>query len=223
MINSIPFEPGDSCSSIPMESPKPGVLRRVLRGRALAGVYKVNGHFGTAALVEGIRKAVFGFSDPRGYSDDLTSVAIKVEERQAPLMRQEIDLRSDLRNYPGLVIRANFLLESSRRAVGRRGVAALDCGQRGGQHIMSTPTTAFDQSITSKGEAFFGSCHDSWHHFGVPFGPFYRVRRRRWMARADSGFGAYIIAGSVDEYGTIADERGRNCMLWGKIRKAKEK
>ena len=50
-----------------------------------------------ATLVEAIRKAVFEFSESARLSDDLTSVAIRVEEQRVPLARAEIEIRSDLK------------------------------------------------------------------------------------------------------------------------------
>ena len=46
--------------------------------------------------MEAIRQAVCTFAESDQLTDDLTCVAIKVEDRQLPLARAELELRSDL-------------------------------------------------------------------------------------------------------------------------------
>ena len=95
---SVPFEPGDLLlfySDGITEARNPaGELFGVER---LEEYVRVNGELDPDALVEGIRKAVFAFSGADRLTDDLTSVAIRVEERQLPVARAEIEIDSDLR------------------------------------------------------------------------------------------------------------------------------
>jgi sigma-B regulation protein RsbU (phosphoserine phosphatase) len=223
---SIPFEPGDSLffySDGITETRSPA--GEFFGEERLQAYIKVNGHLEPAALVEGIRKAVFGFSESTRLSDDLTSVAIKVEERQAPLMRQEIDLRSDLKELPRT---REFVRTFCSNLPGGRldeeSVAALELAvNEAASNIMKHAYHGrSDQSIHLEGEAFSDRVTIQLHHFGDPFDPSI-VSPPPLDGSRDSGFGAYIIAGSVDEVRYYRDERGRNCIALVKIRKAKEK
>ena len=223
---SIPFEPGDSLffySDGITEARNPA--GDFFGETRLQEYIKVNGQLEPAALVEGIRKAVFNFSESTRLSDDLTSVAIKVEEKQAPLMRQEIDLRSDLKelhrtrefvrtfcsNLPG-----GWLDEESAAALELAVNEAASNIMKHAYHGRS------DQSIHLEGEAFPDRVAIQLHHFGDAFDPSI-VSPPPLDGSRDSGFGAYIIARSVDEVRYYRDERGRNCIVLVKTRKAKEK
>ena len=95
---SIPFEPGDSLFFYSDGITEARNHAGDFFGEArLEECIQVNGQLEPGALVEGVRKAVFAFSESTQLSDDLTSVAIKVEERQAPLIQEEIDIHSDLK------------------------------------------------------------------------------------------------------------------------------
>ena len=100
----------------------------------LADCVRSNGARDPEALVEAIRQAVCTFAESDQLTDDLTCVAIKVEDRQLPLARAELELRSDLselrraRAFVRAVCRASRY--AARRRPGRRARAG---GQRGGQ------------------------------------------------------------------------------------------
>jgi anti-sigma regulatory factor (Ser/Thr protein kinase) len=182
---------------------------------------KVNGQLEPAAIVEGIRKAVFTFSESTRLSDDLTSVAIKVEERQAPLIRQEIDLHSDLKE---LVRAREFVRTLCSNLPGGRldedSAAALEVAvNEAASNIMKHAYHGrTDQSIHLEGEAFPDRVAIQLHHFGDAFDPSTAPPPPLDGSR-DSGFGAYIIARSVDQVRYYRDERGRNCIALVKARK----
>jgi anti-sigma regulatory factor (Ser/Thr protein kinase) len=75
------------------------------------------------------------------------------------------------------------------------------------------------QWIHLEAEAFPGRLAFQLHHLGDPFEPSSAPRPLLDGSR-DSGFGAYIIAQSVDEVRYYRDERGRNCIALVKARKA---
>jgi serine/threonine-protein kinase RsbW len=76
-----------------------------------------------------------------------------------------------------------------------------------------------DQSIHLEAEAFPGRLAIQLHHLGDAFDPS-TVAPPPLDGSRDSGFGAYIIARSVDEVRYYRDERGRNCIALVKARKA---
>jgi PAS domain S-box-containing protein len=223
---SIPFEPGDSLfffSDGITETRNPA---GEFFGEARLQEYiRVNGQLEPAALVEGIRKAVFTFSESTRLLDDLTSVAIQVEDRQAPLMRQEIDLHSDLKE---LGRAREFVRTFDSNLPGGRldedSAAALELAvNEATSNIMKHAYHGrSDQSIHLEGEAFPDRVVIQLHHFGDSFDPSTAPPPPLDGSR-DSGFGAYIIARSVDEVRYYRDERGRNCIALMKTRKAKEK
>jgi len=56
-----------------------------------------NGQLEPVSLVEAVRQAVATFTGSGRLTDDLTIVAIRVQERQIPIARQELEIRSDLK------------------------------------------------------------------------------------------------------------------------------
>ncbi|HUZ91789.1 MAG TPA: ATP-binding protein, partial [Methylocella sp.] len=57
------------------------------------------------------------------------------------------------------------------------------------------------------------------HHLGEPFDPA-AVSPPAFNGSRENGFGIYMIAHLVDEVRYLRDERGRNCILLVKKRKA---
>jgi len=221
---SIPFEPGDSLffySDGITETRNPA--GDFFGEDRLQAYIKVNGHLEPAALVEGIRKAVFTFSESARLSDDLTSVAIKVEERQAPLMRQEIDFQSDLKE---LRRTREFVRTFCSNLPGGRldeeSIAALELAvNEAASNIMKHAYHGrSDQWIHLEGEAFPGYVSIQLHHFGDPFDPSAATLPALDGSR-ESGYGAYIISQSVDHVRYYRDERGRNCVALVKTRNAR--
>jgi phosphoserine phosphatase RsbU/P len=221
---SIPFEPGDSLffySDGITETRNPA--GDFFGEDRLRAYIKVNGHLEPAALVEGIRKAVFTFSESARLSDDLTSVAIKVEERQAPLMRQEIDFQSDLKE---LRRTREFVRTFCSNLPGGRldeeSIAALELAvNEAASNIMKHAYHGrSDQWIHLEGEAFPGCVSIRLHHLGDPFDPSAAPSPALDGSR-ESGYGAYIISRSVDQVRYYRDERGRNCVALVKTRNAR--
>ena len=48
------------------------------------------------ALIDRIRQAAVAFSNSETFGDDLTCVAVRIEERELPLVRAEMEMSSDL-------------------------------------------------------------------------------------------------------------------------------
>jgi PAS domain S-box-containing protein len=219
---SIPFEPGDSLffySDGITEARNPA--GEFFGEDRLAEWIKVNGRLEPAALVEGVRKAVFAFSESTRLSDDLTSVVVKVEERLVPLLRQEIDIHSDLKELRR--VREFVRTLCSHPSGGRldeESAAALELAvNEAASNVMKHAYHGrCDQSIHLEGAVFPDRVGIELHHFGDAFDPSKALPPPLDGSR-ESGFGAYIISSSVDEVRYYRDERGRNCIALVKTRK----
>ncbi len=173
-----------------------------------------------AILVDAIRQAVFGFSGSVRPSDDLTSVAIRVEEKQVPLAHAEIEITSALKE---LRQAREFVRDFCRHAPGppldEDRLAELELAVN--EAVSNIMKHAYhgreDQSIHLEGEAFPGSISIRLHHLGDPFDPAAAPAPVLDGSR-ESGRGAYIISRSVDQVRYYRDERGRNCVALTKAR-----
>ena len=158
-----------------------------------------------AMLVEAIRKAVFEFSGSARLSDDLTSVAIRVEEKRVPLARAEIEIRSDLKE---LRQAREFVRAFCRNLPGppldeeRAGALELAVNEAASNIMKHAYHGREDQWIHLEGEAFHGLVSIRLHHLGDPFDPsaapragagwLARVRTRRLHHRPERGSGAIL-------------------------------
>lgn len=223
---SVPFEPGDlflfySDGITEARSP----TGELFGPQRLEEYVVSNGELEPASLVEAIRQAVATFTGSGQLTDDLTSVAIRVQERQLPVARRELEIRSDLKQLRQAreFVRA-FCRNIPGAPLDEDSVAALELAvNEAASNIMKHGYHGReDQGIHLEAEAFPGRVVIQLHHFGDAFDPSTAPPPPLDGSR-DSGFGAYIIARSVDEVRYYRDERGRNCIALVKARKAKEK
>jgi anti-sigma regulatory factor (Ser/Thr protein kinase) len=165
--------------------------------------------------VQAIRKAAFTFSQSDRLADDLTCVAIKVVERQFPLGRAEMEIRSDL----GELARAREFVRSVCRdlagplldedSVSKLELAVTETCSNIMKHAYHGRA---DQWIHLEAKAFPGNLSIRLHHLGDPLDPA-KVPPPVLDGSQESGFGIYLIARSVDEARYYRDERGRNCIV----------
>ena len=220
---SVPFEPGDLflfySDGITEARSSTGELFGPQR---LEECVVSNGQLEPASLVEAVRQAVATFTGSGRLTDDLTSVAIRVQERQLPIARQELEIGSDLKQ---LRQAREFVRAFCRNLPGppldEDSVAALELAvNEAASNIMKHAYHGReDQWIHLEAEAFPGRLAIQLHHFGDAFDPSTAPPPPLDGSR-ESGFGAYIIARSVDEVRYYRDERGRNCIALVKTRKA---
>ena len=182
-----------------------------------------NGRLAPEALVERIRRAVVAFSGADRLTDDLTIVAIRMEERQLPAARAEIELDSDLSdlrqarefvrgfcgNLPGTPIDQDSEL-----------ALELAVNEAASNIIKHAYHGRANQRIHLEAEAFPSHISIRLHHFGDPFDPSSTPPPRLNGSR-DSGFGVYIINQSVDEVHYGRDSHGRNCVALKKFKRSK--
>ena len=218
---SVRFEPGDLLffySDGITEARNPA--GELFGARRLEEYVQINGDLDTGALVEGIRKAVATFSGDEPLTDDLTSVAVRAEERQPLVARAEVDLSSDLKQ---LRRAREFVRRFCHKLPGR----ALDEESEDALELAVNEATSNimkhayhgrrDQWIHLDAEAFPSHLTVRLHHFGDPFDPS-KVPPPPMDGSRESGFGAYIITRSVDEVRYYRDDHGRNCVALIKFR-----
>ena len=181
---------------------------------------RVNGALDPATVVEGIRKAVSLFSGSNQLADDLTAVAVRVEEMEAPVARAEIEISSDLRQLRKVrefVRRFCATLPNAPLDEASAGAFELAVNEAASNIMKHAYHGRADQWIHLEAEAFPGHVSVRLHHFGDPFDPSSASPPPLDGSR-ESGFGSYIITSSVDSVKYYRDERGRNCVALVKLR-----
>jgi len=174
------------------------------------------------ALVTSIRDAVLAFSQSDKLTDDLTSVAIRVQEVQQALARVEIEIRSDLAQ---LRRAREFVREfccrlpgqpADERTVGALELAVNEAASNIMKHAYHGRT---DQVIGLEGEAFPDHMLIRLYHLGDPL-DVSKTQPPALDGSRESGFGLYLISQSVDNVRYYRDERGRNCVELAKTCKS---
>lgn len=181
---------------------------------------RLNGDVDPGALVQGIRKGVAAFSGDGRLADDLTGVAIRIEEAQFALAHAEIEISSGLVHLR----RARDFVRGFSETIPGPPLAGstVDAIELAVNETMSNIMKhayhgRADQWIHLEAEAFPTHVVIRMHHFGDPFDPSSAPPPQLDGSR-ESGFGAYIISRSMDEVRYYRDERGRNCVTLIKFR-----
>jgi len=212
---SVPFESGDLLLFY-----SDGVTEARNFAGELFGVDR-NGKLEPEALVEAIRKATVTFSGSGRLIDDLTCVALKIQEPPLALARAEIEIRSDLKELS----RAREFVRTFCRhlpspvnddCVGAVELAVNEAASNIMKHAYHGRT---DQWIRLEAEAFPNQISFRLHHLGDPFDPS-AVSPPALDGSQESGFGMYLIIQSVDEVRYYRDERGRNCVALVKVHRS---
>jgi serine/threonine-protein kinase RsbW len=182
----------------------------------LARCVEANGQLEPATLVESLRKAVIAFSGSDRLTDDLTSVAIRIEERQLPIAHREIDISSDLKQ---LRVVRDFVSAFCGGLLDEDGIGSLELAvNEAASNIMKHAYQGrADQWIHLEAEAFADYVSIQLHHLGDPFDPV-AAPPPALDGTHESGYGAYIISQTVDQVRYYRDERGRNCVALVKKR-----
>lgn len=193
--------------------------RRIFGAERLEQCVRDNRSLDPAALVEAIRGAVISFSGSDRLADDLTSVAIRVQEVGAPIGRAEMEFESDLSH---LRRARQFVREFCRaipgHALDENGTCALELAvnEAASNIIKHAYHGRPGQWIRLELEAFPGRVFIRLRHLGDAFDPA-KVRLPEMNASHESGFGVYLIAQSADSVQYYRDERGRHCVELVKI------
>jgi sigma-B regulation protein RsbU (phosphoserine phosphatase) len=210
---TIPFETGDlflfySDGITEMRNP----AGELFGANRLSECVRMNRELEPQALVDVIRNAAMAFAQSDRLSDDLTCVAVSVRPVQEPLVRSELEIRSDLRDLR----RARaFVREFCRQApeglLDEDDVAGLELAvNEAASNIMKHAYHGrSDQRIQLDADAFPDRVSIRLHHLGDSFDAA-TVSPPALDGSRESGFGIYLIAKSVDNVLYSRDERGRN-------------
>jgi PAS domain S-box-containing protein len=188
----------------------------------LAECLREHGRLDPEALIDHIRQAAVAFSESDTFGDDLTCVAVRIEEREIPLARAEMEISSDLRE---LARARGFVRDVCRtlpgpplgeEVVNQLELAITEAASNVMRHAYGERT---DQLIQLSAEAFDDRIVLRLHHLGETFDPS-AVKPPAFDGSQEGGFGMYIIEQSVDEVRYDRDERGRNRISLVKHRRA---
>ena len=180
----------------------------------LADCVRQYGHLQPRELIERIRLTAVAFSKAERFGDDLTCVAVRIEERELPLLRSEIEIATDLKELG----RARAFVREvcskihdpalSEEAVQQLELALTEAASNVMRHAYSGRV---DRRIQIDVEVFPDRIVVRLHHLGQSFDPSV-VQPPAFDGSKEGGFGLYIIDHSVDEVRYHRDERGRNCI-----------
>lgn len=172
-----------------------------------------NRHLAPTELVKAIRKEVLAFAESDWLTDDLTVVAIGVEEVESPTAWAESEIESDLFQLR----RAREFVRDFCRSLPERpldeDVCALELAvNEAASNIMKHAYHGRkDQLIHLEGEAFPGRVLFRLRHLGDPFEPS-KSPPPNFDSSRNSGFGLYLIERSTDGVRYYRDQSGRNCV-----------
>jgi PAS domain S-box-containing protein len=186
----------------------------------LAECVRINGRLEPEQLIDRVRQAAVAFSKSETFGDDLTCVAVRIEDRERPVFRAEIDISSDLEE---LARARAFVREACRNLPGspldEDRISQLELAIT--EALSNIMTHAYrgrtDQEIQIGVDAFADRVVLRLHHLGETFDPS-AVAAPAFDGTQDGGFGVYIIEQSVDDVRYYRDERGRNCISMVKNR-----
>ena len=187
----------------------------------LAECVRTHGRLEPEALIDQIRQAAVAFSNSETFGDDLTCVAVRIDERELPLARAELEISSDLdelgraRAFVREVCRTLPGPPLEEEAVSQLELAITEAASNVMRHAYRGRP---EQLIQLDAEVFADRIVLRLHHLGETFDPG-AVKTPAFDGTQDGGFGMYIIEQSVDDVQYYRDERGRNCISLVKNRK----
>jgi PAS domain S-box-containing protein len=217
---SVPFEPGDLLLFYSDGVTEARNAAGELFGNdRLLNCVTANSKLDPEALVKAIRNATVAFSESGRLIDDLTCVAIKIEEPQFALARAEMEIRSDLKELGRAREFVRQFCRSCPAPLDEEKIGALELAvNEAASNIMRHAYLGrVDQWIAIEAEAFQTQISVRLHHLGDPFDPS-AIPPPVLDGSQESGFGIYLIQQSVDDVRYYRDERGRNCIALVKLR-----
>jgi phosphoserine phosphatase RsbU/P len=212
---SVPLAPGDTLLLFSDGiTDARGDTRQSFGLERLVALVKEHGALEPRELIAAIGSAVSTFSSRARPSDDQTSVALHVETTRLPLLHAELEIQSDLaelgrvrdfvrsfcHGVPGTPLDDDAIAELE--------LAANEAASNIMKHAYSGDR---DQLIRIEGDAFADRVAVRLRHLGSPFSPD-AAPAPQFNGSRESGFGAYMIASSVDEVKYYRDASGRNCV-----------
>ena len=190
----------------------------------LADCVSRHGQLEPRELIERIRLAAVAFANAERFGDDLTCVAVRIAERELPLVGFEIEIATDLKELG----RARAFVREvcgkiqdpapSEETVQQLELAVTEAASNVMRHAYAGRP---DRRIQIDVDVFADRIVLRLHHLGQSFDPD-AVKPPAFDGSRDGGFGLYIITQSVDEVRYHRDDRGRNCISMVKKRDRQE-
>lgn len=175
-------------------------------------------HLPPAALVEAVRRAVVEYSGSDHFVDDVTMVAVRVDEIGPPLAREEQTIQSDLGQLHEVreFVRA-FCDRLPVPLLREESVGALELAlNEAASNIMKHAYRGqSDRAIHIEAEAFPGRIAIRLHHCGRSFAP--KSLSPSIDTPRESGLGLYMLSRCVDEIQYFQDRQGGNCISLTKL------
>lgn len=170
-------------------------------------------------LVQAIRNAVQDFCKAESMADDMTIVAVQLDQVGQPVMRAETIIKSDLRQLHQLreFVRS-FCARLPEALLDEDGVSKLELAV---DEIASNIMKHAYRGQTSReihvdAEAFAGRIAFRLHHRGPAFHP-KAVCLPHLNGSRESGLGLYITSQCVDDVRYYQDADGSNCIALTKL------
>jgi PAS domain S-box-containing protein len=212
---AIPFEAGDlflfySDGITEMRNPD----GQLFGADRLSECVRLNRALEPDALVHAIRTAVIAFAQSERLTDDLTCVAVKIGEVQAPLARDELEIGSDLKDLArARSFVRDFCATIPPELLGEGAVPLIELAvNEAASNIMKHAYHGrADQRIQLDADVCPGRLSIRLHHLGDSFDPS-AVPPPALDGSRESGFGIYLINQTMDEVRYSRDDRGRNCI-----------
>ena len=180
---------------------------------------RTNRDLDPAALVAVIRNAVQDFTGTDRLRDDLTSVAVRMEEVEIPLANDEVEIRSDLqqlRRVREFVRSFCAGLSSAILEHTDKDALVLAVNEAASNIMKHAYHGRKDQRIDLEGLAFRNRVVIVLRHSGEPFEPA-SVPSVELNGLRESGLGLPMLTRCVDEVRYYRDGRGRSCVALTKV------
>ena len=172
-------------------------------------------------MIEAVRKEVSAFSDAQRFEDDLTCVAVKIQDVQATAASHQdsLEITSDLKELPRVraflreVCRRNFNLEAMAEDMSRLELAVTEAVSNIMVHAYQRQN---DRTIRIKTDLFINRLLIRIYHRGQSFDP-ERVEKTSLDTPRENRMGLHIIRECVDQVRYFVAEHGENCVQLVKL------
>lgn len=170
-------------------------------------------------LIDAIRKVLVSFCGSDKMADDVTLVALKLQEAGAPIAKAEKTIKSDLCQLECVreFVRS-FCAQLPPALLDEESVTKLELAvNETASNVMKHAYLGQkDREIVLEAEAGSEWVAIRLHHYGRSFQP-KTASLPTLDAACESGFGLYIVSQCVDEVRYYRDGEGRNCIALTKL------
>jgi phosphoserine phosphatase RsbU/P len=188
----------------------------------LVELIRAKGRLEPAELVNQVRMAAVAFSRSETFADDLTCVAVRLDDAasESPIAHAELEVSGDLSELA--TIRAfvqRFCAELLSPPLSEDHIDQLELAatEAASNIIRHAYRGRIDQRIQIEADGFADRISLRLYYLGEAFDP-ETIAPPAFDGSRQGGFGVYIIGRSVDEVHYARDKRGRNCICLKKNR-----